>query len=98
MSLFYRHKISSFFLLLYLFWWMYMIYYMLKPAGEPVCDPSPVAFIIITPIWAFIYTCVWLGKYSTTPPAYRQDYLLFIFLCNCPLLIGCLVFFNELIG
>ena len=56
-----------------------MIYYMLKQAGEPVCDFSPVAFIIITPIWAFTYTCVWLGKYSTSHPAYRQDYLLFIF-------------------
>jgi hypothetical protein len=88
MSLFYRHKISSFFLLLYLLWWIYIIYYILKPPGEPVCDFSSVAFIIITPIWAFIYTCVWLGKYSTAHPAYQQDYLLFIFLCICPLLVS----------
>lgn len=92
MSLFYRHKVSSFFLLPYLLWWIYMIYYMLKPAGEPVCDLSPVAFIIITPIWAFTYTCVWLSKYSTSHPSYRQDYLSFIFLCTFPLFVTFLFF------
>lgn len=90
MSLFYRHKISSFFLLLYLLWWLYMIYYMLKTSGEPICDPSPIVFILLTPIWAFVYSFVFFIKYFISKSSNRSDYLFFIWICTCPLLIGCL--------
>jgi len=92
-----RHKISSAFLTFYLLWWTLIANYSFSEAAPtvPTCDFRPMAFILLTPVMGCIYSIAFLAKHFTSKSPAKTDYLVFIFIVTCPLIIGGLYLFNH---
>ena len=92
MTFFKRNKIASFFLLVYLLWWVFMAWYIFlkAPPAKPGCDLSPVVFIYLTPVLTILFLVVFLTIALVTKGARRKDYLVFTALVILPLLPGAL--------
>ena len=90
MPIFLRHKISSVFLLLYFIWWVLVIYAVfLKPANDNHCDFSPLLILFVCPVLAFLYILVLMVRFlQAKRNVYKDDYLIFIGLVTCPLVLG----------
>lgn len=91
MSVFRRHIVSSIFLCLYFLWWMYMLQYIYIPRPDaPVCDFSPVLFLVFTALLGGIYVIAFLIKYIITDKTKKSDYLIFLQMVIWPIVLAAL--------